>query len=219
MKNLIYIFILVFSVKSSGQVFTKLTFKAGPNLSGQIKTPRQFGNRENKGGLSGTIEPTILTFGPKKQFDLNADISYIQKGGENYSPIYTYQFGQIAGIGSESYVVTINYLSFSPTVKLNFLKVMFFKAGPRMDRFLSFKAKDRFSSEKRTNKDFDPITFGATYGLGISVGKNRFQFVCELVGQNDFTRASYYSLTGQTFRNFSYLLNFGLMIKLKSGEK
>ena len=220
MKNIIFTILLTFSLMSYGQFLTKFSLKIGPNISGQKKTPKLFADGGSKLGLSGTIEPTILTFGSKKQLDFNTDLSFIQKGGYNYSPIYSYdQWGQLVGTGAETYPVTITYLSFSPTVKANFRKVLFVKAGPRMDGFINFKAKDRFSSEKRTSKDFNVTTFGVTYGLGICTGKNRVKFICEFVGQNDFTNSSYYKITGQTFRNFSFILNFGVTIILKKQDK
>jgi hypothetical protein len=200
-------------------VFYKIFCKNRSKSFRTKKTPRVFADGGNKLGLSGTIEPTILTFGLKKQFDFNTDLSFIQKGGENKSIIYSYDhWGQLTAAGSETYPVTITYLSFSPTVKVNFWKILFVKIGPRMDGFLNFKSKDRFSSEQRTSKDFNSITFGTTYGLGICTGKNKVKFICEFVGQNDFTNSSYYKTTGQTFKNFSYILNFGLTVVLKKKQ-
>lgn len=216
MKNIIFTLLFTLSAVSYGQFFTKLSVKTGPSLSGQKKTPRLFADGGNKLGISGTIEPTILTFGSKKQFDFNVDLSFIQKGGDNYSPIYSYsQWGQPLKTGSETYPLTITYLSFSPNVKVNFWKILFVKAGPRMDVFLNYKAHDRFSSEQRTSKDFNARTLGMTYGLGICTGKNKVKFICELVGHNDFTNSSYYKVTGQTFKNFSYILNLGVTVMFK----
>lgn len=220
LKHILYIFLLAFSVTTSGQTFTKLSIKFAPTISGQIKSPKLFADGGIKYGLSGTIEPTILTFGFKKQFDFNTDISFIQKGGLNYSPVYSYdQWGQLIGIGSETYPVIINYISFFPTIKAIFWKIIFVKAGPRIDAFVSFKKQDKFSSDQRTNKDFNPTTFGATYGIGICTGKKRTKFICELIGQNDFTNSSYNKASGQTFRNFCYIINFGVTITLKKQDE
>ena len=216
MRKILFISLFIVNSIVYGQSFTKLSIKIGPTLSGQIKSPKLFADGGNKLGLSGTVEPTILTFGSKKQFDFNTDISYIQKGGFTYSPIYSYDLmgGQLIVIGSETYPVTINYLSFSPTVKAKFWKVVFVKVGPRIDAFVNFKKQDKFSSDPRTSKDFNPITFGTTYGIGICTGKKRVKFMCEFIGQNDFTKSSYNKTSGQKYKNFCYFINFGVTITL-----
>ena len=215
MRHIIYILILSSASIAYGQTFTKLSIKIGPTLSGQIKTPSLFADGGNKFGLSGTVEPTILTFGSIKQFDFNTDFSFVQKGGYNYSPIVTYYSnGQPSGIGSETYPVTINYFSFSPTIKANFWKILFVKAGPRLDIFTNFSSKQIVAVDTRRSKDFNSTTYGTTYGVGICTGKNRTKFICEFLGQNDFSNSSYNKLTGQTFKNFCYILNFGVTIVL-----
>ncbi len=219
MKHLLFILVYIVSSSAFGQAFTQLSIKIGPTLSGQIKSPKLFADGGDKLGLSGTIEPTILTFGSKKQFDFNTDVSFIQKGGQNYSPIYAYdQWGQVIGIGSEMYPVTINYFSFSPSFKTNFWKVVFVKVGPRLDAFVNFKKQDNYSSDPRTNKDFNKTTFGTTYSIGICTGEKRAKFICEFIGQNDFTNSSYNKASGQTFKNFCYIIKFGVTIPLKKQE-
>ena len=212
MKNLISILLLLFTTSTYGQYFTKFSFKSGFTFSNQIKKPKIIDDDGIKFGLSETIEPTIITFGTKKQFDFNTDISYIQKGDHNYSPI--------GDIGSASYLVTINYISFSPIIKVSFWKIFFIKAGPRIDIFTSFKNNFKpdlyfpSSPDPRTNKDFNAFTYGITYGFGICTGKNRVKFICELTGQNDFSKSSYNKASGQTFINNCYLLNFGVTVML-----
>lgn len=226
MRRIIYILILSSALVVYGQTFTKISIKIGPTLSGQIKTPAIFGddrNSVNKFGLSATIEPTILTFGSKKQFDFNTDFSFIQKGGSNYSPITTYdQYEQIIGIGGETYPVTINYFSFSPTIKATFWKILFVKVGPRLDIFSNFLITlppPMVPVDPRTNKDFNSFTYGTTYGVGICVGKNKVKFISEFIGQNDFSNSSYNKLSGQTFKNFCYIINFGITIALRKQDK
>ena len=100
MKKLFTLTFLAFSVLANSQAFTGISIKAGTGIAGQIKTPKKYGDGGPKASLNFTIEPTLLTFGAKKQFDFNTDISFIQKGGVNYSPIYVYdQFGGISGTG------------------------------------------------------------------------------------------------------------------------
>ena len=151
----------------------------------------------------------------KKQFDFTATFSFLQKGASNSSPIYAYdQIGHIEGPGEESYPLRINYISVSPNIKFNFAKILFVTAGPRMDVFTNFNSKARFSADIRTNKDFEPTTFGISYGAGVCVGKKRAKFICEFIGQNDFTQSSYNKATSQSYKNYAFLLNFGANITL-----
>lgn len=215
MRYLVYILLFTLTSIIKGQTFQKLSIKIGSSLSGQIKTPPIFADGGIKRGFSGTIEPTILSFGSKKKLDFNTDISFTQKGGYNYSPIVTN-----GSIGSESYPVIINYLSFSPTIKINFWKILFIKVGPRLDIFTSFLIKrQKVLVDKRTKKDFNPMTYGVTYGLGICVGKKKVKFLSEFIGQNDFSYSSYNAASGQRFKNFCYILNFGVAIELHKQDK
>lgn len=199
------------------QVLTKLAVKCGPSLSGQSNSFNLPEDRGVKLGNSGTIEPTILTFGAKKQFDFNIDISFIQKGG-HIKPIYIYSVFSEGDLGTLTYPVTINYFSCSPSIKIVFLKFMFAKIGPRLDVFSNASCR-RFAPEFSKFKpalSFNSLTYGITYALGVSVGKNRRKFICEFLGQNDFTRSVYYKAVGQKFTNFSYILNFGVVFILKT---
>jgi hypothetical protein len=218
MRKIFFILFFTWTTFSYGQTFTKLSITTGFTFSGQIKTPEVsgWGDKGIKYGFSEIIEPTILTFGSKKQFDFNTDISFIQKGGRNYSPIYS----GMGLIGGEIYPETINYFSFSPTVKANFWKIVFIKVGPRIDIFTSFKNKAIDpSADPRTSKDFNATTLGTTYGIGICTGKKRTKFICEFIGQNDFTKSSYNKASGQTFKNYCYLINFGVTITLKKKDE
>jgi len=217
MNKLFLLLLFAFSINAKGQTFTKVAVKAGLTLSGQVERPHYFEDGGMKPGFSATIEPTILTFGAKKQFDLNTDLSFIQKGGMVYSPVYV-DFNGTIGIGSEIYGVTINYFSASPTIKTFFSKKLFIKAGPRIDIFSGFKSKTMFT-KPATRKDFNSLTYGVTYGLGICFGKKSVKFISELIGQNDFTTSSYNKITGQHYENFSFLLNLGFVINLKKSDE
>ena len=190
----------------------KVAIKTGFTVSDQIKTPSIFGDSGIKFGLLGGIEPTFNSFGTKKQFDFNIDLYFIQKGGGNQSPVITRDpNGNITGIGSETYPVTINYLSFTPCIKFIPRKIFYLKAGPRADAFLSFKKKDRFESDPRSLGDFNSVTFGVSYALGLCFGKKQTKFIVELSGQNDFTESSYNPASGQSFKNYCYFINFGIL--------
>lgn len=219
MKKLLYLIICACSATVSGQTFTKLSIKSGTSISGLIKSPPAFGD-EGKGGFSATIEPTILTFGSKKQFDFNTDFSFIQKGGHNNSQIIAYdQFGNVTGIGSEGYDVTVNYFSVSPTFKPNFWDIIFLKVGPRLDIFTGFSTQSKASSFPRTRSDFNPVTFGITYGTGICIGKNKVKFVFEAIGQTDLSNSLENKALGQTYRNYCYIINCGVTFLLKKKDQ
>jgi hypothetical protein len=202
-----------------GQPLTKFSVKAGPTFCGQKITPRQFGDGGMTNGFALAIEPAWFTFGAKNQLDLNSDISFIRKGGSNRSNIYTYdQFGQPAGVGSESYKVTLDYFSFSPNLKWNFTKMFFLKAGSRVDAFINFDTRDRFSSDPRTRSDFEELTYGITYGFGLIRGKKKTKFILEILGQHDFSESSHNPSTGQTFTNYCFLLNLGVTVDTHKAE-
>jgi len=215
-----YLFILMlsfFSVNLFSQAFTKLSVKPGFSISNQKINSSVYKSGGNKLGLAFTVEPTIFTFGKNKQFDFNADLSFIQKGGIHSSAIYSYdQWGQLAGVGSESYRVTLNYFSIAPSFKVNFFKVLFAKVGPRIDVLSGFSSKAKFTPDTRAKNDFNNTTYGITYGAGISVGKNNVKFIAEFIGQNDFSYSYYKAMGNHHFTNHSYIVQAGVLIILKN---
>lgn len=220
MKKLFTLLLLAISLLANSQAFTGISIKVGTGIAGQIKTPKKYGDGGSKVSLNFTIEPTLFTFGAKKQFDLNTDISFIQKGGVNHSPIYSYNsFGEILGTGGESYIVAMNYLCISPTVKMKFGKLFFAKFGPRMDALLYYNAKDRFASDTRTSKDFSKLNYGITYGAGLCTGTKKVKFIAELIGQNDFSQSSYNNASRQSYVNFCYYVNCGVNIVLNKKDE
>ena len=220
LKNRPYAYVVLFILLcnlSFAQSLSKISIKVGPTIIGQKKTPPGFAEGGMTNGFSASLEPTLFTFGSKKQFDFTADISFIRKGGANRSPIFTYDPNGIPlGVGSETYKVTIDYLSLSPTLKMNFKERFFVKAGPRVDAFINFRTKDRFDSDPRTKKDFDPVTYGVTYGFGMTTNKEKMNLIFEFLAQNDLSKSSYNKASGQTFRNNCYLINLGMIINLDS---
>lgn len=212
--------LLIFPCVLNSQVLPYLAIKAGLTVSHQIKTPN-LANQGMQPGYALFIEPTFFTFGSKKQVDLNADFVFIQKNFANmeyrYSPNYT-SANPVGGRGASSYGLSINYLSFSPTLKYTFWKSFFVKTGPRIDRFLSYKTKSRLFKPDRHSSDFSLYNLGVTYAIGIRMGKRK-QFLLELMGQNDFTQSAINYTTGQTYKNMSYMLNFGMTIVMKKHEE
>jgi hypothetical protein len=213
MKHLFFLIFILISLNSSSQSFTKLGVKIGVTISGQKRTPEKNENTGVKSGLSLTIEPTILTFGSNNNFDFNMDLSYIQKGSVTSGQIIV-----SGAIGTFSNTLLINYFSFTPSLKYSFLKKLFIKVGPRIDTFLSYQSTDINSSFPR-KEDFNNLTFGITYGFGLSLGQKRIKYLIEFVGQNDFTNSLYNPETSQNYRNYSYIINFGLIFSLGKEKK
>jgi hypothetical protein len=182
-------------------------------LSGQIRTPIKFENSKVKSGLSLSFEPTILTFGNNNNFDFNIDLSFIQKGSISYAQVNLVLPGGGASY-TKSRTLLINYFSVSPTLKYSFLKRFFVKAGPRMDIFLSYLSNEETISNYPTKEDFNNLTFGITYGFGFCLGQKRMKYLIEFVGQNDFTNSTYNPETDQNYRNYSYIINVGLLFQL-----
>lgn len=212
-----YMFLTVLPLLVNGQAFPYLAIKAGLTVSDQIKTPKLLGEQGMQAGFAFFIEPTIFTFGSKKQFDVNVDFAFIQKNNGNREYIYAYGSNDPSGgQGEFGYRLSLNYLSITPTLKYTFWKSLFIKAGPRIDGFVSYRTKSISLNinPSRQKSDFSPYNLGITYAIGVRVGKRK-QFVWELMGQNDFTQSAINYNTGQTYKNMSYMLNFGMILDLK----
>lgn len=215
MKILLYALLCLLSLKSYSQSFNSIAIKAGSSISGRsnVATNKQDGNISV--GLVFTVEPTILSFGTKKQFDFNTDLSFIQKGFQKDEKIYSYNaVGESLGIGSESYLFKLNYITLSPVLKYNFAKILFIKAGPRVDILAGYNYRGRPNSDSRRGNEFNEVTAGITYGAGICLGKNKLKFIAELMAQNDFTNSSYNKVEKAYYRNFSYYINCGISINI-----
>lgn len=219
MKFLSILLVTTLTFQLPAQFMKSVSITAGQTFSGErILNSSSLNSRYKTSMLMGfavNIEPAFFSFGNKKQFDFTTGLSFIQKGAGITSPVYLYDdHNYLTGTGSESYRVRIYYVSVSPAIRFNFAKMFFVKAGPRMDVFTAFNSQARYSADIRTNKDFNSAAFGVTYGAGIAAGKKRVKFIFEFLGQNDLTQSSYNKATLQSYRNFSFLLNFGANISL-----
>ncbi len=215
MRSLIFITLFALSYQGYSQAFNSIVIKAGSDISGRtnVATNKQDGNIVV--GFVFTIEPNIINFGTKKQFNFNTDISIIQKGFQKEEKVYSYnEVGETLGIGSERYTFKLNYVALSPVLKYNFAKVLFIKAGPRVDILTGYNYKGSPSSDKRRGNEFYPLTGGITYGGGICLGKGNTKFIAELMAQNDLSNSSYNSINKQHHRNFSYYINCGVSINI-----
>lgn len=226
MKNLKYMakfyYVLFISLPLwvNSQVLPYLAIKAGPNVSNQVTSLSQLPGQNLQPGYGFFIEPTIFTFGSKKQFDLNIDLAFLQKNSVNIERFYPSPFsGQpMVANGGGTYGLSLSYFSISQTLKYTFWRTLFIKGGPRVDCFLSYKTKSRLIVPSRQKSDFSPYTLGVTYAIGLRAGKRK-QFIWELMGQNDFTQSGINYTTWQTYLNMSYMLNFGMILNLKNKNK
>lgn len=215
MRILLYVLLCLLSLKGYSQAFNSIAIKSGSSISGRsnVATNNQDGNFSI--GFVFTIEPTILSFGQKKQFDFNTDVSFFQKGFQKNENVYSYnEVGEINGIGSETYLFSLNYITLSPIFKYKFAKILFIKAGPRVDILAGYNYKGRPNSDSRRGNEFNPLTAGVTFGGGICLGKKNIKFIAEIMGQTDFTNSSYNKVDKAYYRNFSYYINCGVSINI-----
>jgi hypothetical protein len=63
------------------------------------------------------------------------------------------------------------------------------------------------------------LTYGITYGIGLCTGKKKVKFICELIGQNDFTNSAVVKSSGRTYKNYSYIINCGVTIALNKQDE
>lgn len=189
-------------------------------MSGRINAETYSQDGKLKPGFVFTVEPNIIKFGNKKQFDFNTAITFIQKGYQKTEMIYSYNsLGGISGIGMASSSLTLNYISLSPLIKYKFAKVLYIKAGPRVDCLVNYNFESYNSiSEYLINNKFNPVTAGVTIGGGICIGKRNVKFIAEIMEQADVTNSAYNKATKKYYRNFSHYINCGIVIDLKKKQ-
>src|SRR3989344_8489060 len=128
MRLLLYILLFTLSFNGYSQAFNSIAIKSGCSLSGRSNTATNNQDGNSKSGFVFTIEPSILSFGSKKQFDFNTDLSFLQKGFQKSEKVYSYnEAGEIMGVGSETYSFSLNYITLSPIFKYKFAKILFIK--------------------------------------------------------------------------------------------
>lgn len=219
MKSKILIFAIVTSTFANAQSFQSIALKVGAGLAFQIKNPEITNdNNDPQFGYSIGIEPEIIRFGKQHNASITLDALYMKKGGKNTTYFRTFdQNNQLLSIGSMSHPIQLTYFSIAPNIRYNFKQHFYFKGGPRIDFSSghSFNQLPPGIASPESFYTFENTCFGITYGAGALLGEKKFQFLLELLGQNDFSSSSKNSSTGQSFKNQSYLLNFGLVYNIK----
>ena len=215
MRRILFIIIIALSFKTYGQTINQVSIKAGANISG-----RTYANSGHQAGIQKLgfllmIEPTFYTFGAKKQFHFNTDISLFEKGYTNRETVYTYnEFGNVTSVGHEVYSFSMFYFGMSPNIKYNFAKIGFIKAGLTGDYLLTEKYNGNPNSQFKGSNEFLLFAAGASFGGGVCVGKKNIKFIGEIMGQKDFISSTYNSSTREYFRNYSYYINCGVSINI-----
>ena len=142
----------------------------------------------------------------------SSELLFIQKGGYNQVEVPTVdKFGQIIGIGSETFPVKLSYLSLSYGVKLKVFNLVYLRIAPRLDYLLNFKSKPYFYVDTRIKKDFYMFTGGLSYSLGILRFKKLRGLFLEFQGQNDFLKSGDKKSIGKFYNNY-YGINIGFHI-------
>ena len=220
MRLLLYILLFTLSFNGYSQAFNSIAIKSGCSLSGRSNTATNNQDGNSKSGFVFTIEPSILSFGSKKKFDFNTDLSFLQKGFQKSEKVYSYnEAGEIMGVGSETYSFSLNYITLSPIFKYKFAKILFIKAGPRIDYLAGYAYKGRPNSKSIRGEEFYPLTAGISFGGGICLGQKNIKFIAEAIAQNDFTNSCYNTIDKTYYRNFSYYINCGVSIRINKTQR
>ena len=215
MRTILYLLAFTLSLTSYGQFFKSVSIKTGANVSGIENAKNDIQHGRQKIGFLFTIEPTICTWGKKKQFEFNTDISIIEKGYRIKERIYVVnQMGEVISVGEETCSFSLYYLTLSPTIKFKIARIGFVKAGPTADYLSGYKYKGRQNSEIKRGYEFNPFNAGVTFGGGVCLGKKNIKFIAEAMGQKDFTNSTNSKTLVEYYRNFSYYINCGVSINI-----
>ena len=222
MRIVLYVLLFTISLNTYGQKINQISIKTGANVSGRTNANTGHVDDKQKLGFLFTIEPTLCSWGTKKQFDFNTDISFLEKGYQKKETVYTYnEMGSINGSGQEVYSFSLYYFSFSPNIKYKFSKIGFIKAGLTGDYLLADKYKGKPDSQFKGSNGFLLFGAGASFGGGVCLGEKNIKFIAELMGQKDFISSSYDSSdnTKQYYKNFSFYVNCGVSIGINKKSK
>ncbi|WP_417612931.1 outer membrane beta-barrel protein [Owenweeksia hongkongensis] len=153
-----------------------------------------------------------------KYFSLMADLGYVQKGMQTEVEIAT--TANPDGTGEMKTIDNrYDFISFQPVAKFRLpgkhIEPYLF-AGPRTDFYVGFSTNDEFGIEL---DDVPPVTFGASYGVGLDYAFSKFIITLEGQHQPDFTylweQSASFGQSALTVKNqaflvtlsFKYLLN------------
>ncbi|AEV32304.1 hypothetical protein Oweho_1304 [Owenweeksia hongkongensis DSM 17368] len=186
-KRLIIASLLVFTtIYSQAQIFNTVGVKSGVSVANQdwnYKSNFKGLESEFRTGLYIGITTEILK---AKYFSLIADLGYIQKGMQ-----FDVELTSESNPDGTGEMKTIDnrydFISFQPVAKFRLpakhIEPYLF-AGPRTDFYVGFSTNDEFGIEL---DDVPPVTFGASYGIGLDYTFSDVIITLEAQHQPDFT--------------------------------
>ncbi|WP_417601595.1 outer membrane beta-barrel protein [Owenweeksia hongkongensis] len=171
---------------SQAQIFNNVGIKSGVSISSQdwdYKTTNTDLGTESRTGIYIGVTTEILK---AKYFSLMADLGYIQKGMQFDVSVAT-ENNPEGTDESKTLDNRYDFISFQPVAKFrlpgkHFEPYLF--AGPRTDFYVGFSTNDEFGIEL---DDVAPVTFGASYGIGLDYTFSDIIITLEAQHQPDFT--------------------------------
>lgn len=224
MKKQCYLLLcFILTAGSKAQFFENMATKAGFGISKATvdKDQSSFQNipEDIQSAYTVGLEPELLRFGSKKNMAISLDALWAIKGISAYDLIYAQDmFGNWYPSGNYSSKLRLNYISLALNYKYLLSENIYVKLGPRYDIYLEsrFDQLPPNTGAPFMNYNFNSACFGITYGAGILLGEKNIRFLLELIGQNDFSTSVTNNNTFVSYTNNAYLLNLGIVFKLKS---
>lgn len=184
-KQALTILLTLTLLYSTGQVVESIGMKGGISFATQTwayKSPDFTNKMDYKTGLYSVLTADLFK---SRYLCMTADLGFVQKGFQEEIPMTSEEFPEFIS-SYKTYKSTINYLTFSPKLSINydFDKVMVYVfTGPRIDLQTSYK------TDYLTNNfsEFNKMVWGLTYGVGIEYRIKSIGILLEFAGYPDFT--------------------------------
>ncbi len=211
-RNIILLFFFLATLIAKGQVFENIGIKAGCSVANQkwayslLQTTTQ---KDDKLGIYCVLTTELFK---RKYMSLFIETGYVQKGSQEEVEVTTNDHPE--GTGEyETFMTSINYLEFSPQLKVHYQIKSFtpyLVVGPRLDYQVGFKSDIAPGMEKDLNKTI----WGMTYGLGLEFRKNKFGILLEYQEHYNFSDVldtrSETTNTGIRITGTAYVLSAGV---------
>lgn len=180
-KQALTIILALTMLYSTGQVVESIGFKGGISFANQTweyKRPDFTNQMDYKTGFYSVL---TVNFFKTKHLCLTTDLGFIQKGFQEEIPMTLEEFPEF-----KTYKSTINYLTFSPKLSVNYdfdKLITYLFVGPRVDIQTSYN-----TDQLTVNFDvFNKLVWGLTYGGGIEYKIKSIGILLEFAGYPDFT--------------------------------
>lgn len=184
-KQALTIILALTMLYSTGQVVESIGIKGGISFANQtweFKSPDFTNKMDYKIGMYSVL---TANFFKTKHLCLTTDIGLVQKGFQEEIPMTSEEFPEFIS-SYKTYKSTINYLTFSPKLSVNYdfdKLITYLFVGPRFDIQTSYK-----TDYLTVNYDvFNKLVWGLTYGGGIEYKIKSIGILLEFAGYPDFT--------------------------------